>query len=169
MTWPLARILPRGVANTGDPYVLTWVFDWDWYATLHQPLRLFQANIFYPVKDSFAYSDHAYGMVMFLFPLRMIGLSALTTHNLSVILGFAVSGFAGYLLGRTLTGSAMAGIAAGVFYTYLPWRFTQLPHANYVWAPWLPLLIVALMHCARRPGWRSAALFGAVFLMNGLS
>lgn len=169
MTWPLARILERGVAYPSDPYHLTWVLDWDWYATLHQPLRLFQANIFYPAKDAFAYSEHLYGMALFLFPLRMIGLSALTTHNLAVILGFAFSGFAAYLLGRTITGSAIAGIAAGIFYAYLPWRFTQLPHTHNLWAGWLPMLVVALLQCARKPDWKRAALFGAVFLFNGLS
>ena len=169
MTWPLARIITRGVAYPSDPFHLTWILDWDWYATLHQPLHLFQANIFYPAKDTLAYSEHLYGMAVFLFPLRMLGLSALTTHNVAVILGFAFSGFAAYALGRTLTGSALAGIAAGIFYAYLPWRFTQLPHTHNLWAGWLPLLVVALIHCARRPGWRSASLFGLVFLLNGLS
>jgi hypothetical protein len=169
MTWPLARIITRGVANPGDPYQQTFVLDWDWFATFHRPLHLFQANIFYPAKDTLAYGEHLYGIAIFLFPLRMLGISALTTHNLALILGFAFSGFAGYLLGRTVTGNAIAGVAAGIFYAYLPWRFTQLPHLNYVWAAWLPMLIVALVYCARRPGWRSAALFGAVFLMNGLT
>ena len=169
MTWPLARVINRAVANPGDPYHLAWILDWDWFATLHQPLHLFQANIFYPAKNAFAYSEHLYGIAMFLFPLRMIGLSALTTHSVAVILGFAFSGFGAYLLGRTLTGSAIAGIAAGIFYAYLPWRFTQLPHTHNLWAGWLPLLVVALLHCARNPGWRSAAIFGAVFLLNGLS
>jgi hypothetical protein len=169
MTWPLARIITRGVAYPADPYHLTWVLDWDWFATLHRPLQLFQANIFYPVKDAFAYSEHLYGMAVFLFPLRMAGISALTAHNIAVILGFAFSGFAAYLLGRTLTGNTVAGIAAGIFYAYLPWRMTQLPHTHNLWAGWLPLLVVALVHCARKPGRRSAALFGAVFLLNGLS
>ena len=169
MTWPLARIITRGVANPGDPLMQTYVLDWDWYATLHQPLRLFQASLFYPAKDTLAYGEHMYGIAIFLFPLRMAGISALTAHNVAVILGFAFCGFAAYLLGRTLTGSAIAGVAAGIFYAYLPWRFTQLPHTNYLWAGWLPLLVVALVHCARKPGWRSAALFGAVFLMNGLT
>ena len=169
MTWPLARIITRGVAYPGDPYHLTWVLDWDWFATFHRPLHLFQANIFYPSRDAFAYSEHLYGMAVFLFPLRMIGISALTAHNLAVILGFAFSGLAAYLLGRTITGSAIAGIAAGIFYAYLPWRFTQLPHVHNIWAGWLPLLLVALLHCARVPGWRSAAVFGAVFLLNALS
>ncbi len=169
MTWPLARILERGVANPGDPLQQTYVLDWDWYATLHQPLHLFQANLFYPAKDTLAYGEHMYGIALFLFPLRMLGFGALTTHNIAVILGFAFCGFAAYLLGRMLTGSTLAGIAAGIFYAYLPWRFTQLPHTNYLWAGWLPLLVVALLHCARKPGWRSAALFGAAFLLNGIT
>src|SRR5438105_126293 len=169
MTWPLARIITRGVAYPQDPFHLTWVLDWDWYATLHQPLRLFQANIYHPAKDTLAYSEHLYGIAVFLFPLRMIGLSALTSHNIAVIVGFAFSGFAAYLLGRIITGNAMAGVAAGIFYAYIPYRFTQLPHTQNVWAGWLPMLVIALLHCPRKPGWRSAALFGAVFLLNGLS
>ena len=38
MTWPLATALDRAVAYPGDPFINTWILDWDWYATLHQPL-----------------------------------------------------------------------------------------------------------------------------------
>jgi hypothetical protein len=158
MTWPLARILTRGVSDPGDPYHLSWVLDWDWYATFHKPLHLFQANIFYPTPDTLAYSEHLYGMAVFLFPLRAFGIGALTAHNIALLLGFAFSGFAAYLLGRSVTGSAIGGVAAGIFYAYLPWKFTQLPHVHNIWSGWLPLMLVALVHCARRPGWRSAAL-----------
>jgi hypothetical protein len=116
MTWPLARIIERGVAHPGDPYHLAWVLDWDYFATFHRPFHLFQANIFYPVKDALAYGEHLYGMAIVLFPLRIAGVSALTAHNLAVIIGFAFSGFAAYVLGRTITGSVSGGIAAGIFY-----------------------------------------------------
>ena len=169
MTWPLARILRRGVSDPGDPYHLTWVLDWDWFATFHQPLHLFQANIFYPTPDTLAYSENLYGIAMFLFPLRAIGIGALTAHSIAVILAFAFSGFAACVLGRAITGSTIAGVAAGVFYAFLPWRFNQLSHVHNIWSGWLPLMLVAMMYCARRPGWRSAALFGAAVLMNGLS
>ncbi|MGZ4809797.1 MAG: hypothetical protein ACXV7D_10775 [Thermoanaerobaculia bacterium] len=169
MTWPLARIITRGVAYPGDPYHLTWVIDWDWFATFHRPLHLFNANIFFPVKNALAYSEHLYGIAIFLFPLRMIGISALTAHNVAVIIGFAFSAFGAYLLARTLTGCWIGSIAAGVFYAYLPWRFTQLPHLQNLWAGWPPLLLLALVFCARVSGWKSAILFGAAFFLNGLS
>lgn len=169
MTWPLAPNIARAVADPGDPYINTWILDWDWHATLHQPRRLFEANAFYPAHDSLAYSENLYGIALLLFPLRALGVDALTAHNVAMLLGFAFSGFAAFLLGRMITGSALAGVAAGVFYAFVPFRFTQLPHVQHVFAGWLPMMLVALLHYARRPTWGRAALFGAAFLMNGLS
>ena len=169
MTWPLLPNLRRAVTDPGDPFINIWVLDWDWYATRHQPLSLFEANAFYPAKDSLAYSESIYGIALLLFPLRAAGVDALTAHNVAMLLGFAFSGFAVYLLGRMISGSALAGIAAGVFYAFVPFRFTHLPHLQYVFAGWPPMMLVALLHYARRPAWGRAALFGAAFLMNGLS
>src|SRR2546423_165032 len=125
MTWPLARNLRTAVAYPGDPYINAWILDWDWYATLHQPLHLFQANAFYPAKDSLAFSENLYGIALLLFPLRALGIGPLTAHNAAVLLGFAFSGFAAFLLGRMISGSAPAGIAAGIFYAFVPFRFTH--------------------------------------------
>src|SRR5205823_2406044 len=46
MTWPLTFAIDRAVIYPGDPLLNAWIVDWDWYATLHQPLHLFQANAF---------------------------------------------------------------------------------------------------------------------------
>src|SRR5881398_2909851 len=62
MTWPLLPNLRTAVSDPGDPFINVWVLDWDWYATLHQPLRLFEANAIYPAKHSLAFSDHLYGI-----------------------------------------------------------------------------------------------------------
>src|SRR6266498_3738927 len=156
MTWPLAPNMRTAVAYPGDPYINTWILDWDWYATLHQPLDLFQANAFYPARDSLAFSENLYGIALLLFPLRALGIGALTAHNVALLLGFAFSGFAAFLLGRMISGSALAGIAAGIFYAFVPWRFTQLPHVQHVFAGWLPMMLVALLYYARRPAWGRA-------------
>src|SRR5437016_9379980 len=68
MTWPLARNIDRAFAWSGDPYINTWILDWDWYATFHQPLHLFDANSFYPAVDSLAFSENIYGIAILLFP-----------------------------------------------------------------------------------------------------
>ncbi|MEO8036413.1 MAG: hypothetical protein ABI837_18395, partial [Acidobacteriota bacterium] len=58
---------------------------------------------------------------------------------------------------------------AGIFFAFLPYRFTHIVHVQHVWGGWLPLTLAALIHYARRPGRGRAALFGLAFLMNGLT
>ncbi len=169
MTWPLARNLSRAVAYPGDPYINTWILDWNWYAAFHRPLTLFEANAFYPAHFSLAYSEHLFGIAVLLFPLRAAGASPITAHNLAILGGFAFSGFAAYLLGRFITGSGLAGLTAGIFYAFVPFRFTHLSHVQHVWGGTLPLMLLALLYYARQPTWSRAALFGAAFLFNGLS
>jgi hypothetical protein len=169
MTWPLAHNLDRAVSDPGDPFINTWILDWDWYATFHQPLSLFQANAFHPAQYSLAYSENLYGIAVLLFPLRAAGVGALTAYNLATIAGFAFCGVAAYLLGRRLTGSWWAGMAAGVFYAFVPFRFVHLPHLQHVWGGWLPLLLLALLRYAEQPTRKRAVAFAAVFVVNGLT
>jgi hypothetical protein len=169
MTWPLAARIDHAVSDPSDPFINIWILDWDHYATFHQPLSLFDANIFYPAHDTLALSENLYGIALLLVPFRAIGLTPVTAYNLALLGGFAFSGFAAWLLGFRLTGSFVAGVAAGVFHAFVPFRFTHLPHVQHVFAGWLPLLLVALLAYIDRPSWRTAALFGVVFLMNGLT
>ncbi|HYS52238.1 MAG TPA: hypothetical protein VER58_00570 [Thermoanaerobaculia bacterium] len=168
MTWPLTRNLNRAVAYPGDPYINTWILDWDWYATFHRPLHLFDANAFYPARYSLAYSENLYGIALLLFPFRAAGSGPITAHNIAVLLGFAFCGYGAYALGRLMTGSGPAGIVAGIFYEFVPYRFTHLPHVQHIWAGTLPILLAALLWYAQKPTWQRAALFGAAFLFNGL-
>ena len=169
MTWPLVLHLRTAVPAPGDPLLNTWILDWDWYATFHRPLHLFHANAFHPARYALAFSENLYGLAILLFPLRAIGLGPLTAYNIGVVAGFTFCGFAAYLLGRRITGSALAGIAAGIFFAFVPYRFTQLPHIQHIWSGWLPMMVVALLHYDERPTWKRAALFGGAFLMNGLT
>jgi hypothetical protein len=172
MTWPLVLNLGRAVSDPGDPYITAWMLDWDWHATFRQPLSLFDANAFYPAKYSLAFSENLYGLAVLLFPLRLFGASALTAHSIALIFGFAFSGFGAYLLGSRLIqeqGCWIAGMAAGAFYAFVPFRFTHLAHLQHIWGGWLPLLLVALLAYARQPTRKHAILFAAVFVMNGLT
>ncbi|HEY8181358.1 MAG TPA: hypothetical protein VII32_03910 [Thermoanaerobaculia bacterium] len=169
MTWPLAPNIKTAVAYPGDPFITTWVMDWDWYATFHQPLRLFDANIFYPARYSLAYSENLYGIAIFLFPFRAAGVTPIAAHNLAILGGFALSGLGAYWLGRLITGSAMAGITSGIFYAFLPYRFTHLPHVHYVWGWTLPVLLASLFWYSQKATWPRALLFGIAFLLTGLS
>ncbi|HYU26319.1 MAG TPA: hypothetical protein VEO74_14015 [Thermoanaerobaculia bacterium] len=169
MTWPLAANLGSAVAWPGDPFINIWILDWDWWATFHQPLSLFQANAFYPARLPLAYSENLYGIAVVLFPFRALGVPPIAAYNVAMLLGYAFSGFGAHVLGRYVTGSWWAGVAAGIFYAFVPFRITHAAHVQHVWAGWLPILIVALLHYKKQPTWPRALLFGFAFLFNGLS
>jgi len=167
MTWPLARNMSRAVSDWGDPYLNACYLDWDVYAATHLGVRLFDAPVFYPNRNTLAFSEHLCGIAIFAAPMRWLGAGPITAANILWILGFAFTGFGTYVLGRMITGCVSAGIVAGIFAAFVPWRFAQLPHLQIAWAGWLPLMIAALLHFSRERTWRNAALFGAMFFMNG--
>ncbi|HEV2762059.1 MAG TPA: hypothetical protein VGV38_03610, partial [Pyrinomonadaceae bacterium] len=169
MTWPWVTRLRDAVANVGDPYMIAWTLWWDYHATFNGPLNLFHANVFYPHPYSLAFSEHDYGIALLFFPLFAAGFRPLTVHSFATFCGFAFCGYASFRLTRTLTGSAAAGLVAGVFFAFVPYRFTLLEHLHYLFAGWLPLLLEALVLFARRRSWRRAAWLGVAFVMNALT
>jgi len=169
MTWPLVANLERSVAAPGDSYINAWILHWDYKATITDPLSLFEAPIFHPMNNALALSEHEYGIALFCFPLYAAGLSVITVYNIAMLAGFALSGYAMYLLCRTVTGSVMAAAVGAIFFTFNPWRLSQISHLQHVWAAWLPLMLLTFILYARDPRLRNAVLFGAAFLMNGLT
>jgi uncharacterized protein DUF4214 len=169
MTWPLARLTSTAIFGPADPLLNAWILNWDFIATFHHPLQLFQAPVFFPAKYALAFTENSYGVALWTFPFFLFGASAITAHSIAMILGFAFCGYGAYTLGRMITGSVAAGFIAGVFFAFVPYRFHHLSHVTYVWAGWLPLLLASLIHYVRHPSGKRAALFGAVFFMNGLT
>ena len=169
MTWPLAAHLSTAVTGPDDPFVSASILDWNLDALLHQPRSLFDMPVFYPSRDSLAFTEHLFGIAILLLPFRLAGASPITLHSIGLILGFALCGYGAAVLGRVVTRSVGAGIVGGIFFAFLPYRFHHLGHISYVWAGWLPLLLAALLWYAQRPSWKRGACFGAVFFANGLT
>jgi len=169
MTWPWAARIRDACSDPGDPYLIAWTFWWDFHGTLTQPLHLFDAPIFYPHRDTFAYSENAWGIALPLFPLFALGVTPLVACGIATLLGFALSGFGTFRLARTLTGSTGAGWVAGIAFGFAMYRFHQLPHAYYVSAGWMALVFEAAVLFARRPTRGRAVWLGAAFFLNAVS
>lgn len=169
MTWPWARHWRDTVTDLGDPYTIAYTLWWDYHATFNQPTRLFDATIFYPYRDTLAFSEHDYGIALPFFPLFAAGAPPLTIHSLATLLAFAFSAYGAFRLTRTVTGSAVSGWIAGIAFGFVPYRFQRLPHLHYIFAGWLPLVFEALVLFVRQRSWRRAGWFAAAFTMNGLT
>ena len=169
MTWPWLRHPLDTVSDLGDPYNIAYTLWWDYHQTFRDPLRLFDATIFYPYRDTLAFSEHDYGIALLFFPLFALGVRPLTVHSLATFFAFVLSGYGAFRLARTLTGSYGAAWVAGVAFGFIPYRFQRLPHLHYIFAGWIPLLLEALILFMRGRSWRRASWLGVAFLMNALT
>jgi hypothetical protein len=88
-------------AETVDPLLQAWQVAWDGHALLHQPLDWFQANVFYPLPNSLAFSDALIGYT----PAGLIGSgpkAALMRYDLLFVLSYALAFTGAYALAREL-------------------------------------------------------------------
>ena len=169
LTWPYVTRLRDAVVDPGDPYLITWIMWWDYHQTFRDPLNLFHANTFYPLRYTLAFSEHCYGLALPFFPLYALGFRPLTVYAVALFLGFALSGYGAFRLARTLTGSEGAAWVAGVAFAFVPYRFFLMSQAMYLFSAWIPLVFEALVLFARARTWRRAAWLGASFFMLGLT
>jgi hypothetical protein len=169
LTWPYVTRLRDVVIDKGDPYLISWIMWWDYHQTFTDPLHLFNANIFYPLKYTLAFSEHSYGIAMLFFPLYAIGLRPLTVHAIAEFFAFVLNGYCAFRLGRTLTGSAAVGWVAGIVYAFVPFRYNMMAQVAYLFSPWIPLVFEALVLFVRERTNKRAAWLGFAFFMNGLT
>src|SRR4051812_38817985 len=112
MHWPLPLVLGRDVPrDLGDPLPQAWQVAWDGHALAHQPLDFFQANVFWPLKNSLAFSDALVGYA----PFGAIGggpHAAVVRYGLLFLFAYALAGFGADLLARGL-GAGPIGAPGG--------------------------------------------------------
>jgi hypothetical protein len=169
LTWPVAARLDTAVAYLGDPLLNTWILDWDLHSITSAPAHLYDADIFYPSKDPLAYSENLFAIAIVVFPFYLLGFTPLAIYNIALLLGYAFSGYGAFVLGRTLTRSAAAGLVAGILYAFVSFRVDYFALLQFVWGGWMPLMLAALIHYWRKPTARNAVLYGLCVLMNGLT
>jgi hypothetical protein len=169
LTWPYVTRLRDAVVDTGDPYLISWILWWDYHQTFTDPLHLFDANTFYPLRYTLAFSEHSYGIALLFFPLYALGTKPLTVHAIAMFFGFVLSGYGAFRLGRTLTGSAAVGWVAGIVFAFVPYRFHLMSQVAYLFSPWIPLVFEALVLFARERSRARAVWLGCAFFMSGLT
>lgn len=130
MTWPTAAHLGTTIPqDIYDPLLQAWQVAWNGHALLTDPLHVWDANAFFPERDTLAFSDSLLGYA----PIAIFGsgpVAALVTYNVLFILCHALAFVGMYALCRQL-GSGWAGAAvAGAAFGYAPWRLGHDGHLN---------------------------------------
>lgn len=143
----------RAMALSADTRLFLWTLSWDVHALLHQPLHLFDANIFHPEPRTLAYSEHVVGSAVLGAPFLLASDNPVLALNAVVLLSCVLSGAGTFLLARRLGIPAWGALAAGVIFAFAPPRFTRLAQLHLATVEWIPFCL-AFVHAYLRSGRR---------------
>jgi len=167
MTWPMARYPDTPAPPHQDVYFNMWRLRWLAHALGTSPARIFDANIFYPEKDTLAYSDAMLFEGLVAAPFA--SLNPVRVHNLMMLLPLAASAVAIFALCWHLTGSRGAGVIAGTAFAFAPFRFEHIMHMEIQWTIFMPLAFLALHRLLEDGRWRNGLALGASLALQTLS
>ena len=176
-TWPLATDpLHLTRLDNDDAALNTWVIAWVARTLPRDPLHLFEAPIFYPEARTLAYSEHLLVPSLLGAPLLWAGAPPVLVHNLLIMAGLALSGWAMYLLMFRWTGHASAAAISGLLYAFNAHTLTRFVHvqAFHIWM--FPAMLYAFDRILIRSEsdgfsrrWTHVALLAAAFSLQALS
>lgn len=150
MHWPLPLHMGDRIAqDLGDPLVQAWQVAWDGHALQTQPARMFQANTFWPMRDSLAVSDALVGYA----PAGLLGdgpRAAVARYDALFLFSYALCFLGAWLLARELgVGRVGAGVA-GLAFAYAPYRLEQEGHLHVISSGGIALALFLLVRGYRR-------------------
>jgi hypothetical protein len=169
-TWPLATdpgTLSRN--DNGDTLLIEWSVAWVAHQLPRHPMRLFDANIFYPAKHSLAFSEHLFTLAIMGAPLSWLGASPVLVYNLLLLAGFTLTGWVTGLVVHRWTNDWLAAIVAGSVMAFNAHSLTRLPHLHGAHLEFLLLTLFALDRVLGHPTSGNALLLALCFVLGALT
>jgi hypothetical protein len=167
-TYPLARHPSNNIDNWGDPLLNVWIIAWDLHQLGREPLRLFDAPIFYPAHNTLALSEILIVQAVEAMPIVALTHNFVLAYNLIVLASYVLGGFGAYLLLRHAL-PAGASLVGGAVYAYSFYRVGEYSHVQILSAQWIPFAILALLVLWERQRWRDAGLLTLFLVLQVLS
>lgn len=169
MTWPMARHLTDEAVPHDDVFFNLWRLEWFAHAMTTPGAHLFDANIFYPARDTFALSDAMLVEDAVAAPLLWLHVEPVLVHNLLMLGAIVLSGAAMFALVFHLTRSRGAAAIGGLVFAFAPFRFEHLMHMELQWAMWSPLAFLFLHRTLERGKWLDGLATGSCVALQTLS
>lgn len=176
LTWPIATHLTDHLPAFGDPVDSAWRLGWGQYQLLHDPLRIFDANVFYPYARSYLFDELLLGIALITLPLRLVTDNPVAIYNLAMLSSFVLSALAMYALARRLRCPPPAAFVAGLIYAFAPLHVAHLTHLGLLSGQYFPLAVLLLDRIFEPDSadgslvrWRDAVFLALVLALQALS
>ncbi len=166
----LLRGFSRGIWGADyDGGLNLWVLAWVHHALFTGGVALFDANIFYPARDSLALSDHRLPDQLFFAPAYALTRSPTVAYNVVMTAQFVLTALTCALLAFHLFRSWRGAALAGTMFALSPTRLAHLHQSALISACWTPLAILFLDRFLSSRAWRDALGFAFCFALQFLT
>jgi hypothetical protein len=149
-----------GVPDRGDPFFSMWRLAWVAHQLVANPIRLFDANIFFPEANTLAYSDATLLPGLLVAPFLWMGVPVAVMHGLLYVASFFLAALSMFLLVRSVTGRLEAGLLAGILFGFYPYRLSTYSHLEMQGVFLMPLALLALLRVLERGRTRDGVWLG---------
>jgi hypothetical protein len=167
-TWPLGDLRQAQLPAHDDALFSVWRLAWVAHQLPIAPFELFNANIFWPLTNTLAFSDAMLFLGFAGAPLIWLGVHPVAVHNILLIAAFVLAGYAAMRLVRFFTPSVPAQVIAGLVFAYAPYRIAHVGHLELLWTAFLPWALLCLYSVLRRPTVARSIAFGVAVALQGL-
>ena len=131
---PSDHVMSRGT----DANLYIWTLAWDAHAFVHQPLSIFESNIFYPLHQTLAYSENLIGSALFAAPVLWLTDNPVLAMNVAALVTTPLCALGAYLLARAVGVSVAGALLAAMIYGFSPPRFFRLDQLHLTNVQWIP-------------------------------
>ena len=127
-----------------DTHLFMWTLGWDAHAFLHQPLSIFDANIYFPQRLTLAYSENLIGSALIAAPVFWLGGTPVLALNIVVLLSPVLCGLGAYLLARRVGLDPIGATLCGLVFAFSPARFFRVTQLHLATVQWIPFTLAYL-------------------------
>lgn len=126
----------------GDAFINSWILAWDAHALPRSGLSVWDAPIFFPVKNALTFSEPLFGNLWLTLPVYYLTGNATFAANILLFASFVLCMYTVFLLLYDLTGCYWSSVAAGMIFSFNPYRWSHAAHLQLLPFFWAPLALL---------------------------
>jgi hypothetical protein len=163
LTYPFASQMAHvGRAENSDGQFSIWNVAWVARTIIVDPGHLFDSNIFYPHRQTLAFSEDNLGAGILAIPAYWATGNPYFSLNVVFLLALTLSVAGAYYLSRYLTGDRRAAMVSAIAFGFCPYIFGHTSHIQLLMTAGFPFSMLAFHRLADRPTGRRATTLGLV-------
>ncbi len=134
------------VWNNVHPDVLGWVYVYAWNAHIltTNPRDYFNANMYYPNKNTLAYNSFSLTNGLIAMPINLIFHNSVLAYNFLIFFSYIMSAFAMYLLTNYFLKNEPIAFISGLMFICTWFNYVRIQDAIIISSEWIPLTLLYL-------------------------